>query len=83
MKDWMTEQKENGYYCCKKRKDVTQEEDLLAMGQIMVQAVTLKKGVKNFSEKEMTHLLEGLVDRYSKGFIFGLAVLLKRNRERF
>ncbi len=36
-----------------------------------------------FQEKDLNHLLEGLLDKYSKGFIFGLAVLLKRNKERY
>jgi hypothetical protein len=50
------------------------------MGHIMAQAATLKRGAKVFGERELNQVLEGLIDRYSKGFIFGLAVLLRRNR---
>ena len=42
----MTESKENVYYSNKKRKDIVQEDDLAALGQIMAQATTLKKGSK-------------------------------------
>lgn len=44
----MIEQKENVYYGCKKRKEITQEDDLMALGQIIAQAATLRKGVKVF-----------------------------------
>lgn len=83
MKDWMIDQKENVYYDCKKRKEITQEDDLVALGQIIAQAATLRKGFKLFQEKDLAHILETLVDRYSKGFVFGLAILLKKNKERF
>jgi len=79
----MVEQKENAYYGCKKRKEITPEDDLMALGQIMAQAATLRKGMKSLQEKDVTHVLETLVERYSKGFVFGLAVLLKKNKERF
>lgn len=83
MKDWMIDQKENIYYSCKKRKEITREDDLIALGQIITQAVTLRKGIKICQEKDVTQVLETLVERYSKGFVFGLAVLLKKNKERF
>ena len=71
------------YYSNKKRKEVTPEDDLAALGQIIAQATTLKKGVKVFQEKELNQVLESLIDKYSKGLLFALAVLLKRNKERF
>ena len=83
MKDWMAECKDNIYYAHKKRKDILQEDDLAALGQIIAQATTLKKGSKIFQEKDIHNVLEALVDKYSKGLIFGVAVLLKKNKERF
>jgi hypothetical protein len=53
------------------------------LGQIIAEAATLRKGFKLFQEKDLTHVLETLVDRYSKGFVFGMAILLKKNKERF
>jgi hypothetical protein len=83
LKDWMSDCKENVYYSLKKRRDISQEDDLLALGHIIVQAATLKKGVKVFQEKELNHILESVIDRYSKGLVFAIAVLLKKNKERF
>lgn len=79
----MVECKETHYYSNKKRKDIVQEDDLAALGHIIAQAVTLKKGVKVFQEKDLHHVLESLVDKYSKGLLFAVAVLLKKNKERF
>ena len=53
------------------------------MGHLIAQATTLKKGVKVFADKELSHVLEAMVDKYSKGMIFAVAVLLKKNKERF
>jgi len=50
------------------------------LGQIIAQAATLKKNVKILQEKEINQALESLVGRYSKGFLFGLVVLLKKNK---
>ncbi len=83
MKDWMIDHKQNIYYGCKNRKEITKDDDLIALGQIITQAATLRKGIKICQDKDITQVLETLVERYSKGFIFGLAVLLKRNKERF
>jgi serine/threonine protein kinase len=83
MKDWMADVKENIYYPNKKRKECTPEDDLAALGQIIAQASSLRKTSKVFQEKDLNSLLETLVDKYSKGFIFALAVLLKKNKERF
>ena len=83
MKDWMIDHKQNIYYGCKKRKEITRDDDLIALGQIITQAATLRKGIKICQDKDITQVLETLVERYSKGFIFGLAILLKKNKERF
>lgn len=79
----MIDHRENIYYAHKKRKEIAKEDDLAALGQIIAQSATLKKGTKIFLEKDLNSLLESLVDRYSKGFLFALAVLLKKNKERF
>lgn len=83
IKDWLVEGKENIYYFNKKRKEITKEDDLVAVGQILTQAATLRKGSKIFIEKELNQVLETLIDRYSKGLFFAVSVLLKRNKERF
>lgn len=83
IKDWMIDVKENFYYSNKQRKEITQADDLAAFGQILAQASTNRKGLKAFQEKDLNSLLESLIDRYSKGFIFALAVLLKKNKERY
>ena len=80
MKDWMVEEREAVYYGGKVRAEVGQDEDLTAMGQIIAQAATLRRGTKVWGERELNQVLQGLIDRYSKGFIFGLAVLLRKNR---
>ena len=51
MKDWMADCKESVYYSNKKKGDISMEDDFAALGQIMAQAATLKKGVKVFQEK--------------------------------
>lgn len=83
MKDWMADCKENVYYSNKKRSDILPEDDFAALGHIVAQATTLKKGVKVFQEKDLLHVLESMIDKYSKGMIFAMAVLLKKNKERF
>ena len=83
LKDWMAECKDSIYYGNKKRKDVLQEDDFAALGQIIAQATTLKRGSKVYQEKDILQVLENLIDKYSKGIIFAVAVLLKRNKERY
>lgn len=51
MKDWLVENKENAYYFNKKRKEIVKEDDYIAMGQIMAQAATLRKGNKIFLDR--------------------------------
>ena len=50
---------------------------------MLAQVATLSKTSRVFSEKETHQVAEGLLDKYSKGFIFALCILLKRNKERF
>jgi len=83
MKDWMVAQKDNLYYGCKKRSQITEEDDLMAIGLLIAQAATLRKFTKVFQEKDITQLFESLFDLYSKGFIFGLAILLKNKKEKY
>ena len=59
------------------------DDDWVALGQVLVQAATLPKSSKVFTEKETSQVAEGLLEKYSKGFVFAVCVLLKRNKERF
>lgn len=83
LKDWMAECKDSIYYANKKRKDVLKDDDFAALGHIIAQATTLKKGCKVFQEKDIHHVLDILIDKYSKGIFFAVAVLLKKNKERY
>jgi serine/threonine protein kinase len=83
LKDWLVDSKENIYYFNKNRPEMKKEDDWIALGQILLQAATLKKNSKVFLERELNGIVENLIDRYSRGFIFAICVLLKRNKERF
>ena len=55
----------------------------MALGQILLQAATLKKNSRLFLQKQLNSIVQNLIDRYSRGFIFAICVLLKNNKERF
>ena len=57
MKDWMVEEREAVYYGGKVRAEVGQDEDLTAMGQIIAQAATLRRGTKVWGERELNQVL--------------------------
>ena len=48
LKDWLIEPKDNLYYFNKSRAEMKKEDDWIALGQIMLQAATLKKNTKLF-----------------------------------
>lgn len=52
----------------------------MALGQIIAQTATLRKDIKIFQEKDLTHILGVLVDRYSKGFVLALTIMLKKKK---
>jgi hypothetical protein len=51
IKDWLVEPADNLYYFSKTRKTITKDDDIIALGQIFVQAAVLRKGTKTFTEK--------------------------------
>jgi hypothetical protein len=51
LKDWLIEPKDNLYYFNKNRAEIKKEDDWIALGQILIQAATLKKNSKLFFEK--------------------------------
>jgi serine/threonine protein kinase len=51
LRDWLVAPKENIYYFNKSRNDIKKEDDWIALGQILIQAATLKKNSKLFPEK--------------------------------
>lgn len=57
IKDWMADVKDNLYYSNKKRTEITSEDDLAALGQIIAQSSTLRKASKVFQEKDLNTLL--------------------------
>lgn len=83
IRDWLVEPSDNIYYFNKRREEITKDDDWIALGQILLQAASLKKNCKLFLEKDLPSLVDGLLERFSRGFIFALCVLLKRNKERF
>lgn len=48
----------------------------------MLQVATLKKSSRLFSERELSGIVEVLMDRFSKGFIFAICVFLKRSKDK-
>lgn len=51
VRDWLVDPKENIYYFNKNRGEIKKEDDWIALGQILLQAATLKKNSKLFFEK--------------------------------
>jgi serine/threonine protein kinase len=51
VRDWLIDPKENIYYFNKSRSEMRKEDDWIALGQILLQAATLKKSSKLFFEK--------------------------------
>ncbi|CAM6001978.1 unnamed protein product [Sphagnum balticum] len=51
LKDWLVEIKDNPYYCGKRGREISKDDDVIAFGQILTQAATLRKGKKLFLER--------------------------------
>jgi serine/threonine protein kinase len=83
LRDWMVEPRENHLYSQRSRAEARKEDDWLALGLILLQAATLAKTSRAHLEKELAPLLEGLVEKYSRGFVFALCVLLKGKKDRY
>jgi len=54
----------------------------MALCQIILQTALLKKNFKIYTEKDYNHILEMLIEKYSKGFVFAIMVLFKKNKDK-
>jgi len=48
LKDWLIDIQDNIYYFHKQKGSIQKEDDLAALGQIIIQAATLRKGSRVF-----------------------------------
>lgn len=78
IRDWLVRVEVNPYYKNRKEETKTEIDDIMALGQILMQFATLRKSSNIFEEKDVDLALESIIDVYGKNIIFALAILMKK-----